>query len=213
MSTEHDTTTGTSRLLVLHLLRLKGFAAEDSLVRSTGLGPEQVRGILQQAQSDGLVAERTGRISGWTLNAEGRTAHAQLLAAELEESAAQPAVERANAAFLELNEPFKQLCSRWQMRPDGSINDHSDEAYDATVVANLEPLHERVVALTSELGQVLPRFNRYPGAFANARRRLIAGDRQAFAAPLSESYHDAWMELHQDLLSTLGRDRSTADGH
>ena len=30
--------------------------------------------------------------------------------------------------------------------------------------------------------------------------------------PLSDSYHDVWMQLHEDLLLTLGRDRSTADG-
>jgi hypothetical protein len=30
---------------------------------------------------------------------------------------------------------------------------------------------------------------------------------------MSASYHDVWMELHEDFLLTLGRDREAADGH
>jgi len=30
---------------------------------------------------------------------------------------------------------------------------------------------------------------------------------------MSGSYHDLWMELHQDLMCTLGRERTAADGH
>jgi hypothetical protein len=29
---------------------------------------------------------------------------------------------------------------------------------------------------------------------------------------LTRSYHDVWMELHEDFLVTLARDRSAADG-
>ncbi|WP_103382465.1 hypothetical protein [Pseudonocardia dioxanivorans] len=205
--TAHD-----PRLLVLHGLRLAGFAPAERLGRSTGLG-DTVDDVLRAAEAEGLVAERTGRISGWTLTAAGRAAHAELVAAEVTARDARSAVERADDAFLQLNEPFKELCARWQLRPDGSVNDHTDEAYDDAVVADLELVHGPVVALTGELAGTLPRFGRYPRAFTAARERLRGGDRKAFAAPLSESYHDAWMELHQDLLVTLGRQRSTADGH
>jgi hypothetical protein len=201
------------RLLVLHALRLSGFAAPDRIARATGLDEPAVTAVLQRAATDGHATERTGRISGWVLTADGRAEHAALLDIELRERGARADVEAADRAFVELNEPFKELCSRWQLRPDGSINDHTDPAHDAAVVADLGPLHERVVALTDRLAGALPRFGRYPRAFTAARDRLAAGDPRAFAAPLSESYHDVWMELHQDLLSTLGRERSTADGH
>ncbi|MFC4948263.1 MarR family transcriptional regulator [Pseudonocardia sp. GCM10023141] len=202
-----------SRLLVLHLLRLTGFVAAERIARDTGLTGVEVVAVLDGASSAGHATERTGRISGWTLTAAGRAAHAALLAEELEQRGARADVEVADRAFVTLNEPFKVVCSRWQLRPDGTVNDHQDPSYDAAVVAELEPVHEQVVALTTRLAAALPRFGRYPRAFAAARERLLAGDRRAFAAPLSESYHDAWMELHQDLLSTLGRERSTADGH
>ncbi|GAA1863998.1 hypothetical protein GCM10009836_50390 [Pseudonocardia ailaonensis] len=205
--------TTTSPLLVLHALRLSGFAAPARVAEMSGLDEPAVAAALGRAQEDGLVTERTGRISGWLLTPAGRTAHASLLADELEATGARPAVEEADAAFLTLNEPFKQLCSRWQLRPDGTPNDHADPAYDASVVADLGPVHEQVVALTGRLAKSLPRFGRYPRAFTAARERLEAGDGSAFAKPLSGSYHDAWMELHQDFLSTLGRERSAADGH
>jgi len=207
------TTPPTSPLPVLHALRLSGFAAPDRVAEIAGLDEPTATTLLGQAQADGLVMERNGRISGWLLTKDGRAAHATLLAEEVAASGALPAVEEADSGFLALNEPFKELCSRWQLRPDGSPNDHTDPAYDAAVVADLEPVHERVVAITGTLAQALPRFGRYPRAFAAARDRLVAGDGSAFAKPLSGSYHDVWMELHQDLLSTLGRERSAVDGH
>lgn len=201
------------RLRVLHLLRLGGFVSMERLAERADIPVGAVEPVLQQVATDGLAIERTGRISGWTLTADGKIEHAALLAAELEATGARTAVERGNEVFLELNEPFKELCSRWQIRPDGTPNNHSDPDYDATVSADLGPLHERVTALTAELAEHLPRFGRYPRAFTAVRDRLAAGDIRAFTAPMSESYHDVWMELHQDLLSTLGRERSKADGH
>ena len=201
------------RLLVLHTLRLGGFVAADKIAARSSLDADVVAAVLDRAGADGLAIERSGRISGWVLTPAGRTEHASLLAAELDRLDARAAVERADLAFVALNEPFKTLCTRWQLRPDGTVNDHSDDAYDRAVVADLGPVHEQVSALTAELAGTLPRFGRYPHAFAEAHRRLLDGDRRAFAAPLAESYHDAWMELHQDLLSTLGRERAAADGH
>jgi hypothetical protein len=211
-----STTTPVDRnesLLVLHALRLSGFAAPARVAEISGLDEPVVVAALGRAQEDGLVTERTGRISGWLLTPAGRTAHAALLADELENTGALAAVETADAAFLQLNEPFKELCTRWQLRADGTPNDHQDAAYDAAVVADLGPVHERVVALTARLAETLPRFGRYPRAFSAARERLVAGDGSAFAKPLSGSYHDTWMELHQDFLSTLARERSATDGH
>lgn len=201
------------RLLVLHALRLSGFVAADSLAKRTGVDPATVCDLLEQARGDGYVVERTGRISGWILTPDGRAAHGRLLADELAERGCRAEVEAANQAFLALNEPFKELCTAWQLRPGGSPNDHSDPAYDAAVVADLEALHPQGVAITTGLSALLPRFARYERDFTAALDRLRSGDTRALAAPLSGSYHDHWMELHQDLLSTLGRERSSADGH
>jgi hypothetical protein len=201
------------RLLVLHTLRLRGFVDGDTVAQRTGVDAATAAEILEQACADGHVVERSGRISGWILTPDGRAAHAGLLAEELAERGCRSDVELGNEAFLALNEPFKQICTRWQLRPDGSPNDHGDAAYDAAVVADLEGLHPQAVAVTAGLAEFLPRFGMYEGGFSAALARLRNGDTRALAAPLAASYHDHWMELHQDLLSTLGRERSTADGH
>jgi len=205
--------TTNDRLLVPHALRLSGFLGADLVAQRTGVEPAVVADVLAQAHADGHVVERSGRISGWILTPDGRATHARLLADELADRGCRAEVEAADEAFLALNEPFKQICTRWQLRPDGTPNDHGDPAYDAVVIADLERLHPRALSVTDQLAGVLPRFARYRHDFGAALDRLRAGDRKALAAPLSSSYHDHWMALHQDLLSTLGRQRSGADGH
>lgn len=206
-------TTTSSALLVLHTLRLSGFVPAATIAERTGRDAGEVADTLAGAAAAGLVKERTGRLSGWMLTADGRAEHARLLAAELETTGARAVVERAEQRFLELNEPFKEICSRWQLRADGTPNDHGDPAYDRAVVDELGALHPRAVALTTDVADALPRFARYPRDLASAWTRVDGGETAAFATPLRASYHDVWMELHQDLMSTLGRERGAADGH
>jgi broad specificity phosphatase PhoE len=204
-------------LTVLHILRLGGFVPPQTISERGGLDVPAVEAVLTAASEKGLVKERSGRISGWCLTADGRTTHLELLAREVEASGAQPAVELLYERFLELNEPFKQTCARWQMRTglDGEPqpNDHGDAEYDNAVIRELGSLHERTLSLARDLAGELGRFARYEREFDAAWRRLSGGDRRAFAAPMSASYHDLWMELHQDLMCTLGRARTAADGH
>ncbi|QAY62284.1 histidine phosphatase family protein [Xylanimonas allomyrinae] len=203
-----------TRLHVTHALRVLGLATPQSVSRLTGLPVEDVADALTAAERDTLVQARTGRLTGWALTPEGRRWHARALAEELERSGRRAEVEHAYEAFVALNQPFKQICTSWQLK-DGAAepNDHSDAAYDQSVLDRLEPVHRAALELTRRLADALPRFGWYPSAFSDARDRLRGGDRRALSAPLSESYHDLWMALHQDLLSTLGRERSAKDGH
>src|SRR4051812_44901216 len=101
MSTDHDATLATdTRLLVLHALRLSGFAATERVARMAGLVEAAVSAELDRAAAAGQALHRDGRISGWMLTPDGKAAHAALLADELERTGARPAVERANTAFL-----------------------------------------------------------------------------------------------------------------
>jgi len=49
------------------------------------------------------------------------------------------------------------------------------------------------------------------GRVIAALEAVQAGDHERLAAPLRDSYHDVWMELHQDLLLSLDRQRTAAD--
>lgn len=204
------------RLLVLHSLRLSGFLSIEKLTHRTDLSTDLVTEVLEGAAKAEEVKERTGRISGWMLTPAGREAHVALLAEELAAAGKQAEIEALDAEFVALNEPFKALCTRWQIIGDletGTPNDHTDPAYDAAIIADLAAAHPGVLALCERLTAALPRFGRYGRDFDAALVRAQGGETKAFAAPMNESYHDAWMELHQDLLSTLARERTAADGH
>jgi pyruvate,orthophosphate dikinase len=41
--------------------------------------------------------------------------------------------------------------------------------------------------------------------------RVEAGERDWFTKPLIDSYHTVWFELHEDLLSTLGKERASEE--
>jgi hypothetical protein len=203
------------RLAVLHALKLTGRARPDGLSERSAIGVEQVEALLTDLAGTGLVEYHEGNLPGWSLTSLGRQAHADALAGERAVGENSQYAERAYAAFLDRNEAFKVLCTAWQLRPAGRaqvLNDHRDRSYDASLVGQLAEIHQTAMAVTTDLAQVIERFSAYGPRFTKALARLRAGDLDAFTRPLSGSYHDVWMELHQDFLDTLGRSRSAADG-
>lgn len=200
--------------LVIHALKVKGLASAEDLTVITGrtdLAP-----VLDKLIAAELVKLRTGRVGGYALTPAGRQSHPGLLSNHL--TAAEVAgVAAAYEAFLPVNGQFKQTCTRWQMRTgsdgDQQVNDHSDPDYDAGVIGELEAVHEKAIAGLAAAVAVSARFCRYPARFDSALRRVREGDREAFARPMYASYHDIWMELHEDFLLTLGRGREKSDGH
>jgi hypothetical protein len=205
-----------STFTVLHALRVKGMASDCQIEDATGLTISALTPVLEELAAREAVKHRVGRMPGYMLTNQGTQAHAVMAKDHITE-AERTGVATAYEAFLELNGTFKELCTRWQMRPDSSgasqPNDHSDPEYDATVLAELEAVHQRVVAGLSSAGATCPRFDRYAQRFDSALAEVRSGNSQALTRPMSSSYHDVWMELHQDFLLTLGRERHDADGY
>jgi hypothetical protein len=202
-------------LLVLHSLRVKGFAEPDAVAEATALGEGEASERLSVLRERELVGRRDGRVSGFFLLPQGKERHAELLDRDRVAAGARIAVERAYSAFLDHNETFKVLCTEWQLRMVNGRhvpNDHRDRRYDAAVTARLTRMQPAVAAVLDELAAALARFGPYAGRLRDALARFTAGDAAALARPLSRSYHDVWMELHEDFLVTMGRDRSEADG-
>jgi hypothetical protein len=111
-------------------------------------------------------------------------------------------VEQAYADFLPVNRTVKALCSEWQ-RAEG--------AADSGFTGRLEEAHATVTAVVDRAGTARPHFARYGERLTEALARFTGGDAAALAQPMSNSYHDVWMELHEDLLVTLGRNRDDED--
>jgi len=205
----------TDGLLVLHAIRVKGFVDEEGISSVTGLDRSDIDGSLRCHSDAGWVAHRDGRFAGWSLTPAGRETHRALLSADLEASGQRVIVLEAYEMFLPVNGDFKQVCTDWQLRqsPSGENvpNDHSDDAYDRKVIGQLEDVHRRILDPLGELARI-PRFTRYQLRLEDALAKVRAGDPAGFARPLTNSYHDVWMELHEDLLVSLDLTRSGADG-
>jgi hypothetical protein len=201
---------------VAHALRVKGFAEAPAVAEATGHPPDRALALLSELADAELVERRDRGITGWRLTTEGRKTHESWLNNERVAAGCDAEITSGYDTFLLRNEEFKVLCTDWQLRPvDGALapNDHTDEAYDAAIVERLGALHDSVVPAVAALADALVRFGPYSARLTSACGRVQGGDRSAIARPLSGSYHDVWMELHQDLLLTLGRERGDADGH
>jgi hypothetical protein len=202
--------------LVLHALRLKGFAEDEVIAATTGLEVDDVGKRLKELAADELVLRRDGRISGWSLTPAGRVAHAQQVAAELAASGARDVVHAAYDRFLDINHDMLAVCTAWQLRDgaDGNqaINDHTDADYDAAIIQRLVGIHDRVRPVTSDLRDVITRFAPYGGRLRDALEKVVGGEHEWFTKPVIDSYHTIWFELHEDLLSTLGIERAS-EGH
>jgi hypothetical protein len=186
---------------LLHALAIKGLGSTDALVAVTGVEAPAVDDELAELARTGAVLRREGRVAGWALTPAGRELHAHARAEEVLPSAARSELDAGYERFLALNLPFKELVTAWQL-----------EGRPVRCRTQLDALDLEAAALCRDLGSAHGRFDQYARRLAGAKARFDGGDEDALTRPMSESYHDVWMELHQDLLVTLGRTRSEADG-
>ena len=187
-------------LVVLHTLRIAGRAPNPTLLELTGLAVDVIDSELTAAAADGHVCHHDGIIAGWSLTAHGRLRHADLLADERSLANRDAQVSGAYDDFIALNGWFKTLCTEWQ------LHDHPPSC-----VRRLSDRHHEVDTIAHRLSDAITRFGPYSDRFAEALIRLRAGDGDAFTKPLTGSYHDVWMHLHEDLLLTLHRRRTETD--
>jgi hypothetical protein len=192
----------------LHALRIKGFATVDVLAGMTALDHASVEGHLGGFADEGHVKFREAR-SLWQLTPEGRESHVVHLDDDLCDAPTEP-LGVHYATFIEQNVEFKELCGAWQLR-DGEPNDHADPGYDTDVIERLDDLHARARPVVGGFGDLFERMDPYAGRLDAVVDRLRAGEMQMFTGVMCGSYHDVWMELHEDLIITQRIDR-TAEG-
>ncbi len=199
--------------LLLHVARVKGLAPVNILADMAGMAPEEATLGLASLQELGHMEWKEGRFAGWRITPSGRETHKILLDQEFSAPTfPRTVLAGAYEGFSSLNTTFKTLCTAWQVREGtNDMNDHTDEKYDKTVIIRLEKIHVEAVAAITQLASGLARLATYGPRLTNALGRVQAGEQAAFARPMADSYHDIWMELHQDLLVTLQLERSAAD--
>ena len=187
---------------VLYLVRIRGYITPDGLMDSLGMVPTE---IMENLVSKGWLNLMEPRMM-YTLTPEG-TAEQERRLELTKDSALAQALQPAYTLFLDLNNEFKGLCNSWQLK-DGKPNDHCDAAYDQIQLESLKSINERSKPIIAKLGEVLPRLARYQIRLQKATKRVLAGETKMFTGVMCGSFHDIWMELHEDLILLQSIDRA-----
>ena len=174
--------------LLLHDIRLRGVVAADG-------------SVVVRVEEAGLVARVP---KGVRLTPAGRDLHSEWARVE-PGSELETSVERAYQRFLELI----RACNDWQVLPGGAPNDHRDPKYDWAIVDRIDAIDDKVGPVISTVSRVVARFAGYRPRLRAARRRVDDGESEWLTSPRIDSYHTVWMQLHEDLLLALGRERAS----
>lgn len=186
---------------ILQAARLKGRLAPEAAAASTRLALDEVSAVLDSLRDQGFVkGEPSVR-----LTPEGRTRLAELVQLE-RPTVDQQALAALYEEFDEHNNTLKQVVSDWQL-VDGSPNDHSDAAYDQSVIDRLMALDRDFQPLAARVADVAPRLAPYGQRFSHAIKQVQAGDTTFVARPIADSYHTVWFEFHEELIGLLGLSR------
>lgn len=191
--------------LTHHALRIKGFARSEMLADMVALEESMVRAALTSLAERGMAAFREAR-ELWQLTPDGRLAHATALARDVATLDLE-GLKGHYHDFLGINDTFKSLCGDWQLR-DGQPNDHADEHYDNAVIERLRRLHDVAQPVVSSMAAIVPRLQPYTRRLEAAVAQVADGVHTMFTGVMCGSFHDIWMELHEDLILTQGIDRS-----
>ncbi|MEV0381070.1 transcriptional regulator [Nonomuraea sp. NPDC050643] len=199
-------------LLVLHAVRITGFADTPAIAHRYELDAAMTQEALLDAEARGWVGHSAfAGAGGWSLTESGRAENERLLAAELADAGGADEVRDVYRAFLPLNALLQRACTDWQLRPAAgdrlATNDHSDPAWDAAVLDGLAGIDRALTPLAERLGSVLARFRGYDTRFATALGRARTGEGGWVDRTDVDSCHRVWFELHEDLIATLGLDR------
>jgi hypothetical protein len=185
-----------------------------AVARRTGLARAVVEDLLLDDEARGWVSRMAfADLAGWSLTETGRLEGERRLADELDRTGTRPVIEGVHDTFARLNQRFLSTLTRWQIRPQPwdrlAANDHDDPVWDGRVLDELTSFGRRLGPLCAALTAALDRFAGYDDRFAAALEAAEAGRLTWVDGVQVDSCHTVWIQLHEDLLSTLGIDRST----
>ncbi|KOS58212.1 hypothetical protein [Rhodococcus rhodochrous] len=190
---------------LLQALRLKGRIEIEALPRTLAADPASVDPLVTAHVEAGHCIHKGNFLR---LTADGKQT---LVEWTTHERAALDTtrLEALYEDFDPFNSALKVLITRWQMIDDSTPNDHTDAAYDAAIIDELEGLHSEFTKWLASLTDIVPRLAHYPTRFDSAMNELRDGNYTYVARPIIDSYHTVWFELHEELIGLLGRDRAT----
>ena len=208
----HRTSTRTAvadidEALVLHVLRVRGFVTPQGFVASLGRHPAE---LLNEMVAAGYVnhIEKRDMYNLLPAGASG-TRHCS---ARMPSNPSVPASRRSTSGSSDLNDEFKQLCTDWQIRGDAP-NEHVDPGLRPRLRGTPRGAQRRQSRRDRGDGRVRAAhraIQRAPRPRRRVCRELATPER--FTGVMCESFHDIWMELHEDLIVMQGIERA-AEGN
>jgi pyruvate,orthophosphate dikinase len=195
----------TSRDDALVCLSIKGATPPDKLAEALLTELAELEPLLDELVGQGLVERADAEIR---LTADGKRAAVAVI--EADRSRAGDA-DKLLDEFHALDGRVKEVVTAWQMRDvegEQTFNDHSDAAYDASVLGGLAELHQGAAAWLQPIASKISRYATYGTRLDRAMAAVQSGDQRFVASPRVDSYHSVWFELHEDLIRLAGRTRA-----
>jgi pyruvate,orthophosphate dikinase len=192
---------------LIRALAIKGACSAEQLADAVFSQADALGALVQELAAAGLVVSRGSALK---LTDLGQVAAASLLEADR----ARCGPDRALAAldgFIPLDQQVKATVTAWQLRDLAGqqvVNDHTDAAYDAAVLADLAAAHTKVAGWLASVDDASGRLAAYQRRLARAAGAIAAGDSRFVASPRVDSYHSVWFELHEELIRLAGRSRA-----
>jgi len=189
---------------VVRALLIKGLVPPEGLAIALSSSAEQVRPFLNGLVAGGLVEVSAG---AFRLTGEGKLNALDVFASDRERAGGEAACVAGLDRFLVLDATMKNLVTAWQIRDVANqvFNDHTDAAYDGSILEQLGALHIGVVDVLNPLGATLWRMACYRDRLERALTNARNGDQRFVSAVRVDSYHSVWFELHEDLIRLSGR--------
>ncbi|NDL56553.1 transcriptional regulator [Phytoactinopolyspora mesophila] len=202
----------TPELLILHAVRLLGFADSTAVAERAGTNHDEILRVMRDAERAGWVQHVAfADLDGWSLTDAGKAENERQLAAERKDADRQHTIETVYQDFLPLNGRLLRAVTDWQIKPTMADkfapNDHTDNAWDQHVLDELAALGTELTPLSERLSNVLARFNGYATRYDSALQKASSGQHDWIDKTDLDSCHRVWFQLHEDLIATLGIDR------
>lgn len=201
-------------MLVLHAVRLVGFADSGEVAKLAGTSHAEALRVLTESERAGWVQhDAFADLDGWSLTESGKVENERQLAAERVVADPNGMVAADYLNFLPLNARLLRAVTDWQIKATDadqfSPNDHTDLVWNERVFDELAALGRELAPLIERLTEVLSRFDGYTSRFDAALAKARAGWQDWVDKSSVDSCHRVWFQLHEDLIATLGVDRSS----
>jgi len=184
---------------VLNGVYLRKMVTIDVLHDITAMPADEIRSVLDDLATQGLAADVGG--GNWMLEQpDGVRAAIAAYDERYSDLRTSQDVLTWYERFEVLNAQFLTTLSAWQ----------TSGSDDAALDKVLRLVDRQIKALTSFVGFV-PRYQRYVDRFEAATEKVEAGHTEWVTSLTLDSVHNVWFELHEDILTVLGRPRDVAE--